>query len=81
MASVSGRQSRCFPKVAGDTGLEVVILRPPLIYGPGVKANFLSLFKIVDRGIPLPLASPSLQVMAKNRNYIRVTLYISISYK
>ncbi|MCR4320911.1 MAG: SDR family oxidoreductase [Candidatus Brocadiaceae bacterium] len=44
-------------KVAEDTGLEVVILRPPLIYGPGVKANFLSLFKIVDRGIPLPLAS------------------------
>ena len=44
-------------KVAGDTGLEIVILRPPLVYGPGVKANFLSLFKIVDRGIPLPLAS------------------------
>ena len=43
--------------IAGDTGLEVVILRPPLVYGPGVKANFLSLFKIVDRGIPLPLAS------------------------
>jgi nucleoside-diphosphate-sugar epimerase len=44
-------------KVAEDTGLEVVILRPPLVYGPEVKANFLSLFKIVDRGIPLPLAS------------------------
>ena len=43
--------------IAGDTGLEVVILRPPLVYGPGVKANFLSRFKIVDRGIPLPLAS------------------------
>ena len=43
-------------KVAKDTGLEVVIFRPPLVYGPGVKANFLSLFKIVDRGIPLPLA-------------------------
>lgn len=44
-------------KVAKDTGLEVVIFRPPLVYGPGVKANFLSLFKIVDRGVPLPLAS------------------------
>jgi len=43
-------------RVAEETGLEVVILRPPLVYGPGVKANFLSLFKIVDRGIPLPLA-------------------------
>ena len=46
-------------KVAEDTGLEVVILRPPLVYGPGVKANLLSLFNIVDRGIPLPLASVS----------------------
>lgn len=43
-------------KVAEETVLEVVILRPPLVYGPGVKANFLSLFKVVDRGIPLPLA-------------------------
>lgn len=44
-------------KITEDTGLEVVILRPPLVYGPEVKANFLSLLKIVDRGIPLPLAS------------------------
>ena len=44
-------------KIAEDTGLEVVIIRLPLVYGPGVKANFLSLFKIVDRGIPLPLAN------------------------
>jgi len=43
-------------RIAGNTGLEVVILRPPLVYGPGVKANFLKLIKIVDRGIPLPLA-------------------------
>ncbi|MSP96926.1 MAG: NAD-dependent epimerase/dehydratase family protein [Betaproteobacteria bacterium] len=33
------------------------ILRPPLVYGPGVGANFLRLVKLVDRGIPLPLAS------------------------
>ena len=44
-------------KVAKDTGLEVVILRPPLIYGPGVKANFFSLLKLLDRAIPLPLSS------------------------
>lgn len=43
-------------KIAAETGLEIVILRPPLVYAPGVKANFLSLFKIVDRGIPLPLS-------------------------
>jgi nucleoside-diphosphate-sugar epimerase len=40
-----------------DTGVEVVIIRPPLVYGPGVKANFLQLIKIVNRGIPLPLSS------------------------
>lgn len=39
------------------TGMEHVILRPPLVYGPGVKANFLRLLQLVDRGIPLPLAS------------------------
>lgn len=44
-------------KISAETGLEVVIIRPPLIYGPGVKANFLNLLKIVDKGIPLPLAS------------------------
>jgi len=43
-------------RIADNTGLEVVILRPPLVYGPEVKANFLKLIKIVDRGIPLPLA-------------------------
>lgn len=32
-----------------------VILRPPLVYGPGVKGNFLSLLRAVDRGVPLPL--------------------------
>ena len=42
--------------IAEETGLEVVIIRPPLVYGPGVKANFLRLFKIVERGIPLPFA-------------------------
>lgn len=44
-------------KISAETGLEVVIIRPPLIYGPGVKANFLNLLKIVDMGLPLPLAS------------------------
>ena len=38
-------------------GLEAVILRPPLVYGPRVKANFLALLRAVDRGWPLPLAS------------------------
>lgn len=37
------------------TGMEVVIIRPPLIYGPGVKGNFASMLHWVNRGIPLPL--------------------------
>ena len=41
-------------RVAAETGLEVVIIRPPLVYGPGVKANFLKLLKTVRMGIPLP---------------------------
>ena len=42
--------------VARETGLEVVILRPPLVYGPGVKGNFIRLLEAIDKGIPLPLA-------------------------
>lgn len=40
-----------------ETGLEIVIVRPPLVYGPGVKANFLNLVRLVQRGIPLPFGS------------------------
>jgi nucleoside-diphosphate-sugar epimerase len=43
--------------VAAATGLEVVVLRPPLVYGPGVKGNFLRLLRIVAREERLPLAS------------------------
>jgi len=44
-------------QIAAETGLEVVILRPPLVYGPGVKANFLRLMQMVERGWPLPLGA------------------------
>lgn len=40
-----------------DTGMELVVIRPPLVYGPGVKANFLSMVKWVHRGVPLPLGA------------------------
>lgn len=43
--------------VAQKTGLEVVVLRPPLVYGPGVKGNFLRLMNLVARGVPLPLGA------------------------
>ena len=40
--------------VSERTGLEVVVVRPPLVHGPGVKANFLRLMQAVARGLPLP---------------------------
>jgi nucleoside-diphosphate-sugar epimerase len=44
-------------QLASETGMEVVIIRPPLIYGPGVKANFQSMIRWLDKGIPLPLGA------------------------
>lgn len=44
-------------KLAKETGLEVVIIRPPLVYGPGVRANFLKLMQMVNLGFPLPLGA------------------------
>ncbi len=44
-------------RIGADTELQVVIVRPPLIYGPGVKGNFLSMMRVLQRGMPLPLAS------------------------
>lgn len=42
-------------QVAQETGLEVVVVRPPLVYGAGVKGNFIQMMRMVARGIPLPL--------------------------
>jgi nucleoside-diphosphate-sugar epimerase len=43
--------------IARETGMEVVVLRPPLVYGPGVRANFESLMGAVERGSLLPLGA------------------------
>ncbi len=43
--------------IASETGIELVILRPPLVYGPGVKANFLQLLRVVNAGMPLPFST------------------------
>jgi nucleoside-diphosphate-sugar epimerase len=40
-----------------ETGMEVVIIRPPLVYGPGVKGNFASMIKLVAKGVSLPLGA------------------------
>lgn len=44
-------------RIADETSLEIVALRPPLVYGPGVRANFLHLMRAVERGWPLPLGA------------------------
>ncbi len=44
-------------ELAARSRMEVAILRPPLVYGPGVKGNFLSLLRLIERGVPLPLAA------------------------
>ncbi len=44
-------------QLAAETGMELVIIRPPLVYGPGVKGNFASMIKLVAKGVPLPLGS------------------------
>ena len=43
--------------LAAETGMEVVIIRPVLVYGPGVKANFLSMMRWLYRGVPLPFGA------------------------
>ena len=44
-------------EIAFQTGMEVVIIRPPLVYGPGVKANFAAMMRWLRRGVPLPLGA------------------------
>ncbi len=44
-------------QIAEETGMEIVVLRPPLVYGPGVKGNFLRLMEAIDKRRPLPLGA------------------------
>ena len=53
--------------IGREHGLEVVVLRPPLVYGPGVKGNFLKLLSLCDKAPPLPLASA-----CNHRSFIHV---------
>ncbi|BDY04080.1 SDR family oxidoreductase [Ferrimonas sp. YFM] len=55
-------------KISNETGLEVVIIRPTLVYGPGVKANFASLMNLVSKGIPLPFGA----INANQRSLVSV---------
>jgi nucleoside-diphosphate-sugar epimerase len=55
-------------EISTRTGLEIVIIRTPLVYGPGVRANFLSLMSLANGGLPLPFGA-----LTKNR---RSLIYI-----
>ncbi|WP_404408565.1 SDR family oxidoreductase [Pseudidiomarina marina] len=48
---------KALKEITENTSMEVVIIRPPLVYGPGVKANFAAMMKLAKRNLPLPLAS------------------------
>ena len=48
---------RALTEIAARSRMELVLIRPPLVYGPEVKANFLRLLGWIDSGLPLPFAS------------------------
>lgn len=54
--------------LAASSAMEVVIIRPPLVYGPGVKANFRSMIRAIARGVPLPLGA----VTANRRSFVAI---------
>ncbi len=55
VSKMEAEQGLC--QIAAETNMEVVIIRPPLVYGPGVKANFAALMRAVQRGWTLPLGA------------------------
>lgn len=63
-------------KIGKETGMEVVIIRPVLVYGPGVKANFLSMIQWVKKRIPLPLGG-----INNMRSYISIENLVDIIIK
>jgi nucleoside-diphosphate-sugar epimerase len=60
-------------RIAEETGMEVVIIRPPLVYGAGVKANFASMLRTVKRGILLPLGA-----IHNKRSFVYVDNLVSL---
>lgn len=59
--------------IARETGLEVAIVRPPLVYGPGVGGNMLRLMRLIMRGVPLPL-----RLVDNRRSLVGVTNLASL---
>lgn len=59
--------------IAQQTGMEVVIVRPPLVYGPGVKANFAKLMQVIKHKIPLPFGA-----IENKRSFVYVGNLVSL---
>ena len=67
--------------IAKNTGLEIVIIRPPIVYGPGVKSNFRNLIRLVKTGLPLPFGA-----IKNKHSFISLTnlvdfIAINVNYK
>lgn len=62
--------------IAQQTGMEVVVIRPPLVYGGGVKANFASMIQMVMRNIPLPLGA-----IHNKRSFVYIDNLVSLIVK
>lgn len=66
-------------KLAVETGMEVVIIRPSLVYGPGVRVNFQSMMRWLKWGVPLPLgAIQNKRSLVALDNLVDLSLFASI---
>jgi nucleoside-diphosphate-sugar epimerase len=63
-------------QISLETGMEVVIIRPPLVYGPGVRANFLSMMAWLNKRIPLPLGA-----ITNRRSFVAVDNLVDLVIK
>lgn len=61
-------------EIGKETGMEIVVIRPTLVYGPGVKANFASLLNLVSKGIPLPFGC----IKGNRRSLVSVTNLVDL---
>jgi len=71
------RAEQALSEVRAKTGLSTVVLRPPLVYGPGVKANFATLLRLADSPLPLPLGG----INQNRRSYLYLGNLLSAIHK
>lgn len=60
--------------LAAETGMELVVIRPPLVYGPGATGNVVALLRVLATGLPLPLS----RVTQNRRSYVYVENLVSL---